>query len=101
MFKSVFTVNKMDCPSEESLIRMKLEGLSVIKSLVFDIENRKLTIFHAEENPEIEKRLKELNLGAEQRDTINVPEDEFIDSASVQSKLLWIVTALSISLFHS
>ena len=55
MFKSVFTISKMDCPSEESLIRMKLEGLSTIKSLVFDIENRKLTVFHSEENEEIEK----------------------------------------------
>ena len=89
----------MDCSSEESLIRMKLEGLSVIKSLVFDIENRELTIFHTEENPEIEKRLKELNLGAEHRDTINVPEDEFIDNASVQSKLLWIVLLINFAFF--
>ena len=99
MFKSTFHISKMDCPSEESLIRMKLEGLSVIKSLVFDIENRELTIFHAEENPEIEKRLKELNLGAEHRDTINVPEDEFIDNASVQSKLLWIVLLINFAFF--
>ena len=99
MFKSTFHIAEMDCSSEESLIRMKLEGLSVIKSLVFDIENRELTIFHAEENPEIEKRLKELNLGAEHRDTINVPEDEFIDNASVQSKLLWIVLLINFAFF--
>jgi len=40
---------------------MKLEGLSMIKSLVFDIENRKLTVFHSEESSEIENHLKELN----------------------------------------
>jgi len=95
MFKTTFHISRMDCPSEESLVRMKLEGLSAIRSLVFDIENRKLTIFHTEDSPEIEKRLKELNLGAEHRDTVNVPEDEFIDSASVQSKLLWIVLLIS------
>ncbi|MBZ4675951.1 MAG: cation transporter [Anaerophaga sp.] len=99
MFKSVFTVSKMDCPSEESLIRMKMEGVSGIKNLVFDIENRKLTIFHAEENPEIEKRLKELNLGAEHKDTIDVQEDEFIDNASAQSKLLWMVLIINFAFF--
>ncbi|MGE4509218.1 MAG: cation transporter [Eubacteriaceae bacterium] len=99
MFKSVFTVNKMDCPSEESLIRMKLEGLSGIKSLAFDIENRKLTVFHSEENPEIEQRLKELNLGAEHKDTIDVQEDEFIDNSRAQSKLLWIVLLINFAFF--
>ncbi|GET29163.1 cation transporter [Prolixibacter sp. SD074] len=99
MFKSVFTVSKMDCPSEESLIRMKLEGLSVIKNLVFDIENRKLTVFHSEENPEIEQRLKELNLGTEHKETITVQQDEFIDNTSVQSKLLWTVLIINFAFF--
>jgi Co/Zn/Cd efflux system component len=89
----------MDCPSEESLIRMKLEGFSVIKNLVFDIETRKLTVFHSEENPEIEQRLKELNLGAERKDTIDIQEDEFIDNASAQSKLLWIVLLINFAFF--
>jgi Co/Zn/Cd efflux system component len=99
MFKSVFTVSKMDCPSEESLIRMKLEGFSVIKNLVFDIENRKLTVFHSEENPEIEQRLKELNLGTEHKETITVQQDELIDNTSVQSKLLWTVLIINFAFF--
>ena len=36
----------MDCPSEENLIRMKLEGHSNIEHLEFDIPNRQLTVFH-------------------------------------------------------
>ncbi|MDK2843160.1 MAG: nitrogen regulatory protein 1 [Anaerophaga sp.] len=36
----------MDCPSEEAHIRMKLERLSHIKNLVFDIEN--ITLSSAE-----------------------------------------------------
>ena len=54
----------MDCPSEETLIRMKLEGLSMIKSLVFDIETEAY-VFHSEESSEIENHLKELNLGSQ------------------------------------
>ena len=99
MFKSVFTVSKMDCPSEESLIRMKLEGFSSIKSLVFDIENRKLSVFHSEKNEEIGNRLKELKLGAELQETIIVKQDEFIDNPSVQSKLLWIVLIINFAFF--
>jgi Co/Zn/Cd efflux system component len=89
----------MDCPSEETLIRMKLEGLSAIKNLVFDIENRRLTIFHSEENPEIEQRLKALDLGAEHKETIPFQQDEFIDNTSVQSKLLWIVLLINFAFF--
>lgn len=99
MFKTEFSVSKMDCPSEESLIRMKLEGLSSIKSLVFDIENRKLTVFHTEKNPEIEKRLKDLKLGTEHKETIVVQQDEFIDNTSIQSKLLWTVLIINFAFF--
>ena len=89
----------MDCPSEESLIRMKLEGLSTIKSLAFDIENRKLTVFHSEENEEIEKYLKELNLGAELQEIIIAQKDELKDDSSVQSKLLWTVLIINFVFF--
>ena len=89
----------MDCPSEESLIRMKLEGLSAIKGLVFDIENRKLTVFHSEENEEIEQHLKELNLGTEHKETIVVQQNEFKDDSSVQSKLLWTVLIINFAFF--
>ncbi len=99
MFKTEYSVSKMDCPTEETLIRLKLEGLAMIKSLVFDIENRKLTVFHTEENPEIEKLLKDLNLGAERRETVVAQPDEIKDNVSVQSKLLWTVLIINFALF--
>ncbi len=99
MQKSTFHISKMDCPSEETLIRMKLEGLSMIKSLVFDIENRKLTVFHSEESSEIENHLKELNLGSQLQETIVVQADEFKDNSSVQSKLLWTVLIINFAFF--
>ena len=48
MNKTIFEITKMDCPSEENLIRMKLDGISSIANLDFDIPNRKLTFFTAE-----------------------------------------------------
>jgi hypothetical protein len=39
MQKTIFKISKMDCPSEEQIIRMKLDGLTNIQSLEFDIPN--------------------------------------------------------------
>ncbi|MDA3906149.1 MAG: cation transporter [Bacteroidales bacterium] len=100
MNKSVFKIPKMDCPSEENMIRIKLDGLIVIKKLDFDIENRKLTVYHSEENQEILNRLEELNFGAKLSSTSPIEESEIaIESSNVQSKLLWSVLLINISFF--
>ena len=39
-------IEKMDCPTEESLIRQKLEGLKGVESLDFNLIQRKLTVKH-------------------------------------------------------
>ncbi|MDY3530320.1 cation transporter, partial [Riemerella anatipestifer] len=36
MQKTTFKISKMDCPSEEQMIRMKLADLTNINSLDFD-----------------------------------------------------------------
>jgi Co/Zn/Cd efflux system component len=46
MLKTTFAMSKMDCPSEERMIRMKLEGIANIQSLEFDISGRKLEVYH-------------------------------------------------------
>lgn len=50
----------MDCPSEENLIRMKLDIILSITNLDFDIP---LTVFHTNDIDQIEKSILELNLG--------------------------------------
>ncbi|MDZ4141556.1 MAG: heavy metal translocating P-type ATPase [Methylotenera sp.] len=42
----------MDCPTEESLIRHKLEGMKGVESLDFNLIQRKLTVRHHLQNPE-------------------------------------------------
>lgn len=44
MYKSVFHIPKMDCPCEESLIRMKLQDNKFIKHLDFDLAKRILVV---------------------------------------------------------
>ncbi|HAH38110.1 MAG TPA: hypothetical protein DCL81_16890 [Algoriphagus sp.] len=62
MKKSTFHISKMDCPSEEQMIRMKLEPLSQVKHLEFDIPARKLEVFHQDEVLPIQNTISELNL---------------------------------------
>lgn len=64
MNKTIFNISKMDCPSEEQIIRMKLQNSSKVQSLTFDIPNRTLIVYHNEEAENILSDLETLNLGA-------------------------------------
>ena len=88
----------MDCPSEENLIRMKLDGISSIVNLDFDIPNRKLTVFHSGEMDKIEKSVIELNLGGKKISTEHTDQTEFEENAS-QKKLLWSVLGINFAFF--
>ncbi len=100
MKKSEYHISKMDCPSEESMIRMKLDGLTVIKKLEFDIENRNLTVFHTENNDEILSRLEALNFGAKLSKTTTIDESKLVmEDSLVQSKLLWSVLIINFAFF--
>jgi Co/Zn/Cd efflux system component len=98
MKKTIFEITKMDCPSEENLIRMKLDGISSIANLDFDIPNRKLTVFHSGESDQIEKSVIELNLGGKKISTEQTDQTEFNENAN-QKKLLWSVLAINFAFF--
>ncbi|WP_242132620.1 cation transporter [Aestuariivivens marinum] len=98
MNKTIFEITKMDCPSEENLIRMKLDGISSIANLDFDIPNRKLTIFHSGEIDQIEKSVIELNLGGKKISTEQTDQTEFIENVN-QKKLLWTVLGINFAFF--
>jgi Co/Zn/Cd efflux system component len=63
-FVSEFSVPKMDCPAEEQMIRMALEGSEPPAALAFDIPNRKVTVTHSGNIRDIQGRLEVLGLGA-------------------------------------
>ena len=78
----------MDCPSEENLIRMKLDGIEEIKNLDFDIPNRKLTVFHDGQNDKIEKSIIELNLGGKKISTEETNEKDFEENTNQKKATL-------------
>tara|TARA_B100000609_G_scaffold106438_1_gene84488 strand:- start:934 stop:1230 length:297 start_codon:yes stop_codon:yes gene_type:complete len=96
--KSIFEITKMDCPSEENLIRMKLDGISNIANLTFDIPNRKLTVFHNGEIDQIEKSIIELNLGGKKISTKKTYQTEFNENSN-QKKLLWTILLINFAFF--
>lgn len=98
MEKTIFQIQKMDCPSEENLIRLKLDGISAIKNLDFDILNRQLTVFHEGQIEQIESSIADLNLGGRRLSTEQSEQSEFEEPAK-QSKLLWTVLTVNFGFF--
>lgn len=98
MQKTLFKISKMDCPSEENLIRMKLDEIIDIKKLEFDIANRKLTILHNGNIEQIEQSLSELKLGAEKLNSTEISDYE-IDKNKNQSKVLWTILIINFVFF--
>ena len=89
----------MDCPSEENLIRMKLNSFTQIKNLEFDIPSRLVAIFHDNDIPEIEHALKDLNLGSEKIGT-EISELKILETDHrKEKKLLWTVLLINFILF--
>lgn len=76
IYVSEFVVSKMDCPSEERLIQMVLEGIEPDVVLEFDTPNRMLKVFHSGNLVAIQSRLDSLSLGAKIKATHNLDHDE-------------------------
>lgn len=65
MEKVVFRIEKMDCSSEENMIRLKLDGMAGVRDLQFDLSKRTLAVHHENQLPAIKASLDSLRLGAE------------------------------------
>src|SRR5690606_8586917 len=74
-----------------------LEAELQVKKLVFDLENRKLQVFHDGEIGPIESQLSELQLGS--RLLQSVESTEILTEEVQQKKLLWYVLAINFGFF--
>lgn len=62
--KTRFAIPKMDCPSEENLIRMTLANVPAVGALTFDLKARELSVVHEGKLDDVLAQLVPLNLGA-------------------------------------
>jgi Co/Zn/Cd efflux system component len=98
MDKTVFLISGMDCPSEENLVRLKLDGDAAVKQLDFDIPNRTVTVFHEGDVERIDRSIAELKLGCKKVRTDPADRSEVTEQQS-QRTLLWTVLAVNFSFF--
>jgi Co/Zn/Cd efflux system component len=98
MNKSTFKIHKMDCASEEQMIRMKLESLDEVKQLEFDIPHRQLQVYHSAEIDGIQNALAELQLNEKLVNTQEADLPEIVDHRQ-QRKVLWWVLGINVVFF--
>ncbi|WP_313805543.1 cation diffusion facilitator family transporter [Flavobacterium sp.] len=99
MNKSIYKIAKMDCPSEEQLIRLKLNGIEQIQQLNFDIPNRKLEVFHSGDTNLITDKINSLNLDSSLEKTEITSESIKQSDDTQQRKLLWQVLGINAFFF--
>ncbi|MGE3975383.1 MAG: cation diffusion facilitator family transporter [Bdellovibrionales bacterium] len=104
MRKTVFSIPKMDCPSEEGLIRMALEKSSKIKNLKFDLKNRELTIIHEESDQTLLNLLTPLGFGAVIKASSEVLKSDEVEvnlepDTATEAKTLKILLLINAGMF--
>jgi Co/Zn/Cd efflux system component len=82
--ESLFAIPKMDCPSEERLIRLSLADTPGVASLQFDLVSRELRVFHEGPVEDISGQLGPLGLGAKLLNSSKVQASQHSDLRSTQ-----------------
>jgi len=100
---STLGIPKMDCPSEENMIRMALTDVAGVKSLNFDLAQRQLRVSHTEDVNAILAKLSPLRLGAHlieshQDNSQDVPQPDKAGDAS-EARTLWLLLAINGAMF--
>ncbi len=101
-FISTFRVTKMDCPSEEQMIRMKLAAFESIVAMQFDIPGRSLKITHSGDTAFLNEALASLGLDSSLVESVVANLDETVTPTSGedhQRKLLIAVLAINFFFF--
>lgn len=101
--ESTFNVPRMDCPSEENMIRMALQDVEGVQALTFDLADRKLTVVHRVPAQEMLERLKPLGLGATLAASRSVDCDDAqqgipADDAA-EARVLWLLLSINATMF--
>ncbi len=76
---------------------MKLEGISAVQALDFNLQDRKVTVYHKGYLDDIETAIGQLNLGSSLLETGGT--DEAVPESSAQRNLLWAVLLINFSFF--
>lgn len=99
MIKSVFKITRMDCPSEEQLVRMKLDGVAGVEKLEFDLSDRLLTVYHTGSVAVVEAEIASLDLNSLVLSSKESGITETAEDHANERKLLMTVLLINLSFF--
>ena len=99
MLKTTIEIKKMDCASEEQLIRLKLEAFQDISSMRFDIPKRRLDVYHTGDFQPILDEINALNLEASLVESSVAGEYTPVSTQDGERKLLWQVLCINFFFF--
>lgn len=98
MLKSTFLVAKMDCASEEQLVRMRLQRADV-QSLSFDLAQRRVEVVHSGDAGSIASELAALDLGSSLIDSAPAEAADPAGNLQAERRLLWQVLLINLAFF--
>jgi Co/Zn/Cd efflux system component len=101
MTRTVFAVPKMDCPSEERMIRMALDGTAGIADLRFDLHARTVTVIHSGDTASLLATLQPLRLGASLAESTEAAPQEIgaASSDAAEAGTLRVLLAINAVMF--
>jgi Cd2+/Zn2+-exporting ATPase len=95
--QATYLIEKMDCPTEEALLRKALEGLPGVTALHFDLMSRTLTVSHSlQDEAPITAAIERLSMAPVLRDSSQpapAPSREFGSSSISKSQWLRMAAA--------
>jgi Cd2+/Zn2+-exporting ATPase len=95
--ETVYLIQKMDCPTEERLIRNTLESMQGIEELRFNLMQRELTVRHRlDDEAPIKDALADLGMAPEEKGaTCDSCNDHPAPSVDKRTKLLVIISGIA------
>jgi len=87
--ETIYRIQKMDCPTEEKLIRNKLEPMAGVEDLRFNLIQRELTVSHRlQDDAPVFAALQELKMEPERQDSEGGAPAAHAAGVSTRTKLL-------------
>ncbi|MGB0258377.1 MAG: cation transporter [Coraliomargarita sp.] len=98
LVKTTYFVSKLDCASDEQLIRLRLEVLEDVLAVEVNITEKLVHIHHREQFNQLEEHMDRLRLGATLKESVPVDSSKSV-SQTTEKKILWWVLGINAVFF--